>query len=87
MAGTEGDLSIDVIVDSLGDFVDGGYAVNEAEVIGSLESMRLGPGELDRVLRVCERGKQMCLSERMDPTSYDAIISYIRGRLSNIQSL
>lgn len=85
--GEGGEVSVDDIIDALEGFVDLNLPVDETEVVESLHFMKLNPDELKHLLRVCERGKQQCLSQRVSPSSYVAIMSYVQMRLSNPESL
>lgn len=81
------EVSVGDIIDALDGFVDLNVPVDESEVIESLHLMKLTGDELKHILRVCEKGKQQCLSQRINPSSYVAIISYVQMRLSTPESL
>ncbi len=76
------DASADDIIDSLDGCVSAHISVNDGEVIDILDSINLTSEQLKQILQICNKGFQISLSERMPSDSYQAIIDYIRERLS-----
>lgn len=83
---TSPDSSVNDIIDSLDNFVEQRLSVNDAQVISDLDSIDLTPDQLKRILTICNGGFQMSLAERTRPDSYQAIINYVRDRLSRCAS-
>ncbi len=76
------DISADDIIDTLGGYVAEHLSVNEVQVIDVLASIELTRDQMSHILQICQSGYQMSLAERTHPGSYQAIIDYVRGRLS-----
>lgn len=80
------DSSVDDIIDSLDNLVEQRLSVNDGQVISDLAAIDLTPDQLKRILTICNGGFQMSLTERTRPDAYQAIIDYVRNRLSQCAS-
>lgn len=76
------DISADDIIDTLDGYVAERLSVNEVQVIDTLDSIDLTEDQLKHILQICQSGYQMSLTERARPETYQAIIAYVRHRLS-----
>ncbi len=83
---TSPDFSVDDIIDSLDNLVAQDLSVNHDQVISDLRLIDLTADQLKRILEICHRGFQMALTEKTRPDSYQAIIGYVRDRLSQCAS-
>ncbi len=78
--------SVDDVIDGLEVFIGSDTPVNVGEVLRQLDHMNLSSADLQRLLAVAQRGFQEGLQQSPRDVSFESIVSYIRGRLSQYTS-